>query len=48
MTQCRVMPGWENGSSGWVEKHPHRGRGRRDGVGGVLKGSPGKGKTFQI
>jgi hypothetical protein len=37
MPQSRAMPGWEDGS-GWVGKHPHRGRGRRDGIGGFRRG----------
>jgi hypothetical protein len=47
MPQCRVMPGQEDGS-GWVGEHPHRGRGGGMGLGGFLKGSPGKGKTFEM
>ena len=37
MTQCRGMPGWEGGS-GWVGDHPHRGRGRGEGVEGLQRG----------
>jgi hypothetical protein len=32
---------------GWVEEHPHRSRGREDGIGGFM-GEPGKGKTFEM
>jgi hypothetical protein len=48
MPQCRGMPGREDGSCGWVVEYPHRGRGRGDGIGGFLKGRPGKGKTFKM
>jgi hypothetical protein len=45
MPQCRGMPGWQDGS-GWVGEHSHRG------VGGLYrafpKGTPGKGKTFEM
>ena len=47
MPQCRVMPGWE-GRSGWVVDHPHRGRGRRDGIGGFQRGDLKKEITFEI
>ena len=40
--QCRKL-----GVGGWVGEHPHRGRGRRDGM-GVSEGRPGKGKTFEM
>jgi hypothetical protein len=32
---------------GWVEEHPHRSRGREDGLGG-LGGCLGKGITFEM
>jgi hypothetical protein len=32
MTQCRGMPGLEGRSGRWVEEHPHRTRGRGDGI----------------
>jgi hypothetical protein len=37
MPQCRGMPGQEDGS-GWVGEHTHRGRGRRDSIGGFWRG----------
>jgi hypothetical protein len=33
---------------GWVGKHPHRSRGRRDGIKGFLEGKLGKGITFEM
>ena len=33
MPQCRGIEGREAGVGGWVEEHPHRSRGRRDGIG---------------
>ena len=33
MPQCRGMPVREDGS-GWEGEHPHRGKERRDGIGG--------------
>ena len=43
--QCRGMPGQEDGS-GWMQEHPHRGRGGGGGDRKFLKGRPGKGETF--
>jgi hypothetical protein len=34
MPQCREIEGGEVGVGGWVEEHPHRSRGREDGIGG--------------
>jgi hypothetical protein len=51
MPQCRGMPGREDGSGwvcGWVGEHPQRGRGRRDGIGGLVKYRPGKQKTSEM
>jgi hypothetical protein len=41
--------GW-GGGSGWVgEEHPHRSRGREDGIEGFQKGGKlGKGITFEM
>jgi hypothetical protein len=34
---------------GWVEEHPHRSRGREDGIGGFWEGRKlGKGITFEM
>ena len=33
---------------GWVEEHPHRSRGREDGMGSSGRGEPGKGITFKM
>jgi hypothetical protein len=33
MPQCRGIEGGELGVGGWVEEHPHRSRGREDGIG---------------
>jgi hypothetical protein len=33
MPQCRAIEGREVGVCGWVEKHPHRIRGRENDVG---------------
>jgi hypothetical protein len=44
MPQCRGMPGQEDGS-GWVGEHPHRGRGKGDGM-GVFKGETWKGENI--
>jgi hypothetical protein len=47
---CRGMPGQEVRSGwvgGWVREHPHRDRGRRDGIGGS-EGETWRGKTFEI
>jgi hypothetical protein len=37
MPQCRGLPGHKDGS-GCVCEHPHRGRGRRNGIGGFRRG----------
>jgi hypothetical protein len=34
MPQCREIKDGEMGVGGWVEEHPHRSRGRMDGIGG--------------
>jgi hypothetical protein len=36
------------GVGGWVEEHPHRSRGREDGIGGFLGARVGKGITFEL
>jgi hypothetical protein len=46
MPQCRGMPGWEDGS-GWVREHPHRGRGRGDGIGDFRRGDLERGKILK-
>jgi hypothetical protein len=33
MLQCRGIKGGKVGVGGWVEEHPHRSRGREDGMG---------------
>jgi hypothetical protein len=33
---------------GWVEEHPHRSRGKGDGIRDFLNRRPGKGKIFEI
>jgi hypothetical protein len=38
MPQCRGIEGREVGVGGWVEEHPHRSRGREDGIGGLWEG----------
>jgi hypothetical protein len=35
MPQCRGTEGGEVGVGGWVEEHPHRSRGREDGIGSL-------------
>jgi hypothetical protein len=44
MPQCRRMPEEKAGVSGWVGEHPHRNRGREDGMGV----SGGKRITFEM
>ena len=49
MLQCRGTEGREVGVDRWVEEHPHRSRGREDGIGGFREeGKPGKGITFEM
>jgi hypothetical protein len=49
MPQCRGIEGGEVGVGGWVEEHPHRSRGREDGIGDSEKGGKlGKGKTLEM
>ena len=38
MTQCRGIEGGKVEVGGWVEEHPHRSRGREDGIGGLWEG----------
>jgi hypothetical protein len=38
MLQCREIEGREVGVGGWVEEHPHRSRGREDGIEGFREG----------
>ena len=48
MPQCRGIEGGEVGVGGWVEEHPHRSRGREDGIGGFWEWEKrGKGITFE-
>jgi hypothetical protein len=44
MPQCRRMPGKED-RSGWVGGHPHRGKGRENGL-GVSEGEIWKGENI--
>jgi len=39
MSQCRRMPGEAAGWREWVGEHPHRSRGRGDGIGGFQRGN---------
>ena len=49
MPECRGIEGREVGEGGWVEEHPHRSRGREDGIGGFREVEKlGKGITFQM
>jgi hypothetical protein len=49
MPQCRGIEGGKVGVGGWVEEHPHRSRGKEDGIGCFRKGGkPGKGITFEM
>jgi hypothetical protein len=50
MPSFRGIEGKEVGVGGWVEEHPHRSRGREDGIGGFQEGvgKPGKGITFEM
>jgi hypothetical protein len=39
MPQCKGMPGQGKvGVGGWVGEHPHRSRGKEEGIGGVSGG----------
>jgi len=42
MPQCRGIAR-RGGRSGWLGKHPHRSRGREDGIGGFWRGNQGRG-----
>ena len=47
--QCRGIEGGDVGVGGWVGEHPHRSRGREDGIGGFQEwGKPGKEITFAM
>ena len=49
MPQCRGIEGREVGVGGWVEEHPHRSRGREDGIGCFWEGGKlGKGITIEM
>ena len=51
MPHCRGIEGREVGVGRWVLKHPHRRRGRGDGLGGShasVGGKQGKGVTFEM
>jgi hypothetical protein len=49
MPQCRGTEGGEVGVGWWVEGHPHRSRGREDGIGSFRWwGEPGKGIIFEM
>jgi hypothetical protein len=41
MPQCGGNESREMGMGGWVEEHPHRSRGRKDGIGGFQGGRKG-------
>ena len=42
MPQGRGTEGGEVGVVGWLEQHPHRNRGREDGIGGFWRGNQKK------
>jgi hypothetical protein len=44
----RECQGGEVGVGGWVGEHPHRSRGREDGIGGFQRGNLEKGITFEM
>jgi hypothetical protein len=46
MSQYRGMRVLEFGVNGWVVEHPHRSRGREDGILGLVSEKPGKEITF--
>jgi hypothetical protein len=49
MPQGRGIEGREVRVSEWLEEHPHRSRGREDGIGRFQEGGkPGKGVTFEM
>jgi hypothetical protein len=49
MPQCRRIKGREVGVGRWVEKHPHRSRGREDVIGCFWeRGKLGKGIIFEM
>ena len=49
MPQCRGIKGREVGVGGWVEEHPHRSRGREDGMGVFREGeNPVRGITLAM
>jgi hypothetical protein len=47
MLQCRGTEGREVEVGGWVEEHPHRSRGREDGIRGFQE-EDRKGVTFEM
>jgi hypothetical protein len=49
MPQHKGIECGELGVSGWVGEHPHRSRGREDGIGSLLeRGKLGKGITLEM
>jgi hypothetical protein len=50
MSQCRRIPGREDGSRwvGWEYEYPHRGMGRRNGIGGFQREDLEKGKHLKF
>ena len=46
MPQCRGTEIGEVGVGGWLEEHPHRSRGRENGIGCFQRG--GKGITSEM
>ena len=47
MPQCRGIEGGEVGVCGWVKEHPHRSRGREDGIWGFQEKGK-QGITFEM
>jgi len=43
MPQGRGTSGWGGGRGEWVGEHPHRSRGRRDGIAGFWRGNQERG-----
>jgi hypothetical protein len=41
-SQCRGIEGGEAGVGRWVEEHPHRSRGKEDGIRDFWEGGGGK------
>ena len=39
---------WQEDWSGWVGEHPHRGRGRRDGIQGFRRGDMERDGTLEM